>query len=306
MTRPIRRHEKDPEDVYGPLPTIPWPTKTAVEDVSPTSVLLVNGGLIVRVYPDGRTLVYHDTKKEIGLFLKKDEVLTAQLMEYMRDCDVSTPKYFLDCVMDWIVGVPVGPEILRGKKEWRPIENPSRAHYLEDARFVQHRETSSFYDEDWKGDRIEYVRFETDEGDEGIVIMWHLGGDVRGNYSFPEVWIGDVDEFMNHQEESDPENVETLAYYNGYFENGILWMLNELDYFEEHPVEGSWVDEAIEGDPDLLWPELVEKLEDMKDELPKGIQKGLAAWKTRRRREAEKATGQTHLWPGLYPEEDWA
>lgn len=48
----------------------------------------------------------------------------------------------------------------------------------------------------------------------GIVVQWHLGGDVRGNYTLPEVWFGDVYSFFSMQEFDHP--IEELPAFFGY------------------------------------------------------------------------------------------
>lgn len=66
----------------------------------------------------------------------------------------------------------------------------------------------------WWGSVFEYVRFVDDKGNEGAVFMWHLGGDVRGNYEYPEVWFGNMDEFFGIQHVYSPE--EEWGYLLGY------------------------------------------------------------------------------------------
>lgn len=62
----------------------------------------------------------------------------------------------------------------------------------------------------------EYTTFEHPEKGSGIIIMWHLGNDVRGNYKEPEVWFGDVDTFFSMQEPSDSDSESEIATLFGY------------------------------------------------------------------------------------------
>lgn len=53
-----------------------------------------------------------------------------------------------------------------------------------------------------------------EDGEDGAIVMWHYGGDVRGNYSDPEIWEGDFNEFWLAQFRDPPE--EEMAYLLGY------------------------------------------------------------------------------------------
>jgi len=63
---------------------------------------------------------------------------------------------------------------------------------------------------DWNGSVFEYVAFDDENGEPKMVVMWHLGGDVRGNYSYPEVWNVDFEEFIS--EHLDVPVYEVLGY----------------------------------------------------------------------------------------------
>lgn len=66
----------------------------------------------------------------------------------------------------------------------------------------------------WWGDVFEYVSFHDEANNrDGIAIMWHQGGDVRGNYSMPEVYFGDVETFISVQ---NVEYKDEIAYILGY------------------------------------------------------------------------------------------
>lgn len=95
--------------------------------------------------------------------------------------------------------------------------------------------SGSTYNEDnyyfW-GSVYEYVAFMT-ENIAGVVIMHHLGGDVRGNYEWPIVYIGDFGEFFSFEYMSDPG--EELSYILGYegdykkFQNEVNEYVSKLN-----------------------------------------------------------------------------
>jgi hypothetical protein len=63
---------------------------------------------------------------------------------------------------------------------------------------------------DWNGSVFEYIAFDDENGEPKMAVMWHLGGDVRGNYSYPEVWNVDFEEFIS--EHWDVPVYEVLGY----------------------------------------------------------------------------------------------
>jgi len=87
----------------------------------------------------------------------------------------------------------------------------------------------------WWGDIFEYTHFITDENDEGIIIQWHGGGDARGNYSSPEIWMGSVEEFMGYQHMGDPE--EEIAYTMGYEGNSDA-LKEDIEKWKEENYKG--------------------------------------------------------------------
>jgi hypothetical protein len=64
--------------------------------------------------------------------------------------------------------------------------------------------------DEWNGSVFEFIVFDDVNGEPKMVVMWHLGGDVRGNYSYPEVWNVDFEEFIS--EHWDVPVYEVLGY----------------------------------------------------------------------------------------------
>lgn len=96
---------------------------------------------------------------------------------------------------------------------------------------------------DFTGDVFEFTDFVTDDKRYGIIIMWHSGGDVRGNYSVPEIWIGDFESFISMHSISGIEEEMTyrLGYdgswdnlerdiHNWWFETGGVSTIIQKDY----------------------------------------------------------------------------
>lgn len=149
--------------------------------------------------------------------------------------------------------------------------------------------------EDWHGERLEYVTFRTDLGEEATLVEWRSG--------VCEVWVGDFDEFLSSQ--LFPRDEDDLMAANREFENGILWAMAEFGLLSvpekiESELPG-WVKEMVEHDPDLLWPEVVADMDKVFGILPWELQMAIREWKARRMKEMEKATGQRYFWPRLYP-----
>jgi len=73
------------------------------------------------------------------------------------------------------------------------------------------------YNFEYLGSVYEFVHFDHPKRGEGVVVMWHLGRDVRGNYSYPEVWFGEFEEMILSVElGSREEEKEKIAYELGF------------------------------------------------------------------------------------------
>ncbi len=64
------------------------------------------------------------------------------------------------------------------------------------------------------GSTFEWTEFDTDKGENGAIILWHMGGDVRGNYEPETIYFGDFQDFFAAQYFGDAE--EEIAYLLGY------------------------------------------------------------------------------------------
>ena len=142
------------------------------------------------------------------------------------------------------------------------------------------------------GNIFEYTDFITDDDLHGVIIMWHQGGDIRGNYSVPEIWIGDFESFTAIQDIQDIE--EEMAYRLGYdgnwtnleqdihnwwFETGEESTTIQEDYEDvgqmRLPMESSNKSgkNVVESDEDLfeeVTNEIVEEYTEGSEEFPEG------------------------------------
>lgn len=272
------------------LPQIPW-AKEARVVWSNGHVTLERGTVTVQVHDDGDIWISRDSKEDIKDHMKKDEVLTGQLRAWIEDCPHSRDSA---CIREWITKPEVALlAIPEGFKEWRPPGAPRLPWEIGD---YGHEDTSNI--DSWIGDPFEYFHFFTDDGREGLVVIWRS--------ERPEVWMGAASDFLSSQDEYDVWGEDALGYYNELMENGILWALDHYGLFEEDPdLLKPGILDLVEADPDLLWGELVEKLVPLTPRLPKQLRAALQVWLTRRRIESERAGRQKYLWPRLYPKEIW-
>jgi hypothetical protein len=270
------------------IPQIPWARDTEVLNALGTR--LKTGSLRVEILGNGELLFRRNSKEFIEEHMERNEAFSAEVREWFEKECAAWRQLWRECIGEWIQG----HKEPRGVKEWRPgIKHQGKSWKIGSQ---GHGNTFNHDQAYWWGDVFEYTHFEMPDKSEGLVVMWHLGGDVRGNYGYPEVWIGSVEEFMGGQYESDPKSADTFRHYNQIFENGILWAYDQRGLFEENSLPLR-TREVIEQDPWLLWPDLVDRLIPIMDELDEEIQAALRAWIERRRMEAEKATGQRLLWP---------
>lgn len=287
------------------IPQIPWARNTKVLKANGI-IRLKSGHTTIEVETGGQLIFSVDSKSLIEDHMERHEALTYEVREWFeKECEGRHRRY-RECIKEWIEG----KKEPQGVKEWRPGVKFQGKRWK-----IGSRGQANTYNEDhayWWGHVFEYTHFEMPDKHEGLVIMWQLGGDPRGDYGYPEVWIGSVDEFLDLQYEPAAKDSGTIASYNQYFENGILWAYDQHGLFEYNDLP-EWALDAIGADPWLLWPDLVDRLIPIAAELDKDIQSALRAWIERRRREAEKTTGQRFLWPeeqdyADQPEEDqpWA
>lgn len=298
---------------------IPWAERTKVTDQSDFSVgLELPGKMTADIFHrDFEWSVLMNSKIDIDGYMKKDGRLTQDIQEYFENFESKSkeegPYTFKDKIMSWLKYGPVGEIFLprTGPKEWRPPLKGRRKRTkpwkLDTYGYGNtYNEDSAYY---W-GDVFEFAHFKTDEGDEGAVILWQGGGDPRGNYHLPMVYMGDFEEFLDSQYEREPWSVETFLNWNSTFENGFMWAWEKIGVFDdpdEHILRYDdrhvkQVLKAIEKEPSILLPESVQKVLLQFDEFPTQIQKAVTWLMNNRRRELEKALGQKLIWGDLYAE----
>jgi hypothetical protein len=127
-----------------------------------------------------------DSKVKAGEFLKEERGLTTEIQKDF-DKNYSSQGYG-EFMRKWIEG-----------KGWKPLIGGNT--YNEDSAFY----LGGVYE--WqafsKNPNEDYAFGDGDDG--GVVIMWHGGGDVRGNYDDPVVYSGDVESFYGSQSVGDTE-----------------------------------------------------------------------------------------------------
>jgi hypothetical protein len=220
--------------------------------------------------------------------LSKDINLTRRFRKYYKATGESS---FVENAMDWVKGEPTGDPVPPwgigppGVLDWSPEHHPPKWPKI--GKIASSGIGSDISGEGWIGTRFSYVHFRMPDGDEGIVVDWTEGP--------PEVWTGDIDGFfsMNNEDFSDWNTYEN---YNDTFENGLLWALDRMDLFESQGIP-EWAVKVIANNPELLWPEVVEKLLPRGEALPEKLWLAVGQWVDKRREEREKATGQSYLWP---------
>lgn len=280
------------------IPQIPWAKYTKVVYLSDVFVNLQNEDLKLEIERSGDFWGSYNSRDVIKRHMKLNRYLTNQIQKEFEKYEGGG---WINFFKEWIHRTKT-PDIPEGKKEWRPGKKTTR-HWK-----TGQMGSDNTYNWDgayWWGSTFEYLHFVTEDLEDGIIVMWHLGGDVRGNYSYPEVWIGDVGSFFSDQNEGNPGSSETREHYTEVFENGILWAYDQMGLFDPEKIEKlpKWVEEAVFDHPDLLWPELVEKLIPIKDRLPGLLARTVDRILLRKKIEEEKSSGQTYFWPGLYPDE---
>src|SRR5581483_2543551 len=164
-----------------------------------------------------------DSRAKIQESMEKSDTLTEEIEEeFERD-------YISGSWSNWIKGwvTRKGGEVEHSGNTY----NEDSAHY-------------------W-GDIFEYTAFKDLDGHDGAIIMWHHGGDVRGNYGLPEVWFGDFEEFFSAQYFS--ESSEEIAYMLGYegdfskLEDDIKRWKNDEEYIPSQKDKEDMGQERLPG-----------------------------------------------------------
>lgn len=299
-----------------PLPVPPWHTDVKVVYAGDMFIELEGGSTKAEVSWDGSWYCSYDSRKDIKDYMKLDRRLTEKIQADLAS--TYEGGGWAEWRKAWLKSetFPVGA---RGPKDWHPkgkreplgkVYGPRSGGYGSD-------NTTNMDSAYWWGDTFEYTHFLTTDGDEeGAIIMWHLGGDVRGNYSNAEVWMGDFGEFMGSQKESDPESPDSFLHWNRSFDGLLLWAMDELGLFEgkvnwvgspREPVSHEPPKQIVraflmaDGDDSAmeqlhLYPSLIEKIMAHADILPKEIVITAGREFDRARREMEEGQGQQYLW----------
>jgi hypothetical protein len=294
------------------LPSPPWKTGAKVTYACDMFYTIKFGSSEAHVDWDGDWWVSHDSRKEIVDHMALDRDMTKKIQ---KDFEAGY-GYGSDGWAKWIREWIEGTAVLSGKvgpKDWYP-KGKKQAFGSVFGRNQGGMGSGNTTNEDsayfW-GDTFEYTHFLTTDGDEGVVIMWHGGGDVRGNYNLPEIWMGDFGGFMSLQEEGDPKGPEAFLSWNEGFQNTLLWAFDELGLFEGKtvlmPVFGGGrepvshlpteqIVDAIELAPQILYPSLVEKILMHRDILPEDLVLVAGKVMDKTRREVDEAGGQGYFW----------
>lgn len=290
---------------------IPWTERTKVTHLSDTSAWFEQA----RRQGTGRTTaecfskdfewsVTLDSKSDIESYMDLDERLTKSIQDFWEvDKEEHYSSSFQDRILRWLKGGGRQGKVKLGPKEWRP----HRKGHGPVGKLTDEYGYGNTYNEDntyYWGDMFEFAHIETEEGEEGAVILWNTSGGPMGGYTLPEVWLGTFSDFMLLQSEYEPYSYETFLNWNANFENAFMWGFEKLGYFDdwdEHVIDFSdsrvqGVLEAIEKDPSILLPESVQKILDRFEDFPKEIQKAVQWLMANKRREIEKALGQQLLW----------
>lgn len=134
-------------------------------------------------------IMFWDTDKFFNDHLDKDQNLTDKIQKDFEDYDGGG---WADWREEWVK-----------KQGWKVGELGSGNTYNED----------NFY---FWGDVFEFTDFKTSDGKEGVVIMKHIGGDVRGNYEYPEVYMGDFMDVYSSLSVGDPDEEKAQLFgYDG-------------------------------------------------------------------------------------------
>jgi hypothetical protein len=275
-------------------PQIPWARETKVLRVTADKVELERSPRFAEIdacCDDFRT----DSFAIIGDWMAPDVDLTADLERYVKEC--ADGVMVEDCIERWIKAEPLEPPPLRGVKEWAPrpriaLHKPWKIGTWGHWKIGTWGQGNTRHLDNWAGSEFGYTHFEMPKGMEGLVIQ-RAGADR-------EVWTGDVYSFMIENEDQDYSDPDVMRALNDWFENGLLWAYERLGLFDEEPERlPSWVPQVIKDDPDLLWPDLVERLAPIVDRLPTELADAVRQWLARRRREWEREAGQQYFWRGL-------
>ncbi len=167
------------QKLIGDLKRVGWDVK----DVSTYSVDLERGGMTLEIYEDGAS-GYEDSKAAFENYMTKNKALTDKIQQdFEEGYSTSTHRQWAGWRGEWVEqNLGVKPDF-------------SGNTYNNDPAYF------------W-GSTFEFTSYPG-----GAVVMFHHGGDARGNYGLPEVWDGDFDEvyaMLSHD-----DNEEEVSNYIG-------------------------------------------------------------------------------------------
>lgn len=208
-------------------------------------VILHYMDLEAHVRKDGDFWIVFDSKAMAMDYMKKSEHWTEVIQKHFREYERRTRpgKGNSGYIENWVTVHPYRtwgePDVYpSGRVGWKTGVYGSGNSF-------------NFGEDCWLGDVFEYTHLVTPH-DEGAVIRWHLGGDVRVNYSEPEVWIGGFEEFMGTQQDCDWFSDEGFLNWNANFQGGIIWAIDQLGGFDGVEEPNIKVYRAIMIDPTIV------------------------------------------------------
>lgn len=219
-------------------------------------------GVRALITDTGGVYIQNEWRIQAHTYARLDLEDSREFGEFVRSCVPERKTFwsddYLDCLAQW-----AGVHIPLGKKEWRPsIPRSWQAAHASGAR-------RDFPDVNLFS--ITFHKYSHEMSADGIALYPYLG--TRESGLSPEVWYGNIREFVLHAQDS-----WSWGRMNQFFHNGILWALAELGVFSPGWSIPDWVHDEIRRDPDLLWSELVEKLWKEKETLYPFVQEALDLW----------------------------
>lgn len=230
----------------------------------------------IDIAPNSKGLINH--------YLKESKPMSARLNS-LQVSQSSRP--FVNVAKNFLLGDERDME--EGVLEWWP--SSQRKNQVKLGKFGSGRAIAQY--PNWMGNDLIYVHYELpSEEEEGLAIQWDDPNQEAG------VWFGKEPSVAKFLAANIPDP-GYVAQWNELLDNGIVWAGDKLNFFTQDPP--AWFLELIEKDPDLLWPELVERLYPIHDRLPYAVEHAVLTWIARRQAEADQATGQRKFWSGNPP-----
>jgi len=196
---------------------------------------------------DGMFYILVDSRKLAKDYMEKNEEMTKNLQYAQEICDDS----FQELMDGWINGTLDCSEDSRapekGPKDWSPLATRFRPRGTLDTV----GNTYNYDGSQWQGEVYEYATFRMPDGKRAFAVFWHLGGDPRGNYDAPEVWVGNVEAFLEAQW-MDTNSDDVLDELDEQFDGGLVWAVEQLDLLGPEAETPYELKSLIEERPQLL------------------------------------------------------